>query len=84
METNEVMNEVIAEEAVEQIARMDQDQRDLFIYSLVSKWPELASQLNMAVELYASVTALEANENEGASGTGLTVTVIWPVERLLP
>jgi|TARA_R110002167_G_scaffold220450_2_gene425043 hypothetical protein len=61
MDTNEVMNEVIAEEAVEQIARMDQDQRDLFIYSLVSKWPELASQLNMAVELYARIKDKENN-----------------------
>ena len=59
--TTEVMNEVIANEAVEQIARMDQDQRDLFIYSLVSKWPELASQLNMAVELYARIKDKENN-----------------------
>jgi hypothetical protein len=60
--TTEVMNEVIAEEAVEQIARMDQDQRDLFIYNLVSKWPELASQLNMAVELYARIKDKENND----------------------
>lgn len=63
MDTIEVMNEVIANEAVEQIARMNVNQRDLFIYSLVSKWPELASQLNMAVELYARLKDEENHVN---------------------
>ena len=50
MNTNQVMNEVMADNVVENIAQMNQEQRDLFIATLVKKWPRLASQLSLTIE----------------------------------
>jgi hypothetical protein len=44
------MNEVMIDDTVETIARMDLKQRDLFIEVLADKWPELANKLSVSIE----------------------------------
>jgi len=41
----------MANELVEQIARMDLNQRDAFIKTLVSKWPHMAQSLSNMIGL---------------------------------
>ena len=50
IETSRIMNEVMIDDTVETIARMDLDQRDLFIEVLADKWPELANKLSVSIE----------------------------------
>ena len=50
MNTNQVMNEVMADNVVENIAQMNQDQRNLFVNTFVKKWPRLASQISLNIE----------------------------------
>jgi len=38
-------------DVTEQIARMDQKQRDDFVHNFVSKWPELANQIKEAIQI---------------------------------
>ena len=47
---NEVMNEVMVDNTVETIARMNQKQRDMFVEVLAEKWPELANKLSLGIE----------------------------------
>ena len=42
VDVNEVMSEVMVDNTVETIARMNLKQRDLFAKVLAEKWPELA------------------------------------------
>ena len=50
IETSRIMNEVMVDDTVETIARMDLKQRDLFIEVLSDKWPELANKLSVSIE----------------------------------
>ena len=50
IETSRIMNEVMVDDTVETIARMDLKQRDLFIEGLADKWPELANKLSVSIE----------------------------------
>ena len=50
MDTSEVMNKVMADNIVENIAQMNQEQRDLFVQVLTEKWPELANKLSINIE----------------------------------
>ena len=47
---NEVMSEVMVDNTVETIARMNQKQRDMFVEVLAEKWPELANKLSINIE----------------------------------
>tara|TARA_Y100000813_G_scaffold193221_1_gene172225 strand:- start:28 stop:219 length:192 start_codon:yes stop_codon:yes gene_type:complete len=47
---NEVMSEVMVDNTVETIARMNQKQRDMFVEVLAEKWPELANKLSLGIE----------------------------------
>ena len=38
-------------DVTEQIARMDQKQRDDFVHNFVSKWPELANEIKEAIQI---------------------------------
>jgi hypothetical protein len=38
-------------DVAEQIARMDQKQRNDFVHTFVSKWPELANQIKEAIQI---------------------------------
>ena len=50
IDTSEVMNKVMADNIVENIAQMSQEQRDLFVEVLTEKWPELANKLSINIE----------------------------------
>ena len=50
IDTNQIMSEVMVDNTVETIARMDLKQRDLFIEVLADKWPELANKLSVSIE----------------------------------
>jgi hypothetical protein len=50
IDTNQIMSEVMVDNTVETIARMDLKQRDLFIEVLSDKWPELANKLSVSIE----------------------------------
>lgn len=50
VDVNEVMSEVMVDNTVETIARMNLKQRDLFAKVLAEKWPELASKLSINIE----------------------------------
>ena len=58
MNTNQVMNEVMADNVVENIAQMNQEQRDLFVSTFVKKWPRLASQVSLNIEVLLQDTLL--------------------------
>ena len=45
------MDEVLADSLVEVIATMNQEQRDKFVDTLVSKWPILASQVSFNIDV---------------------------------
>tara|TARA_B100000965_G_C19591190_1_gene758034 strand:- start:1748 stop:2011 length:264 start_codon:yes stop_codon:yes gene_type:complete len=38
-------------DVTEQIARMDQKQRDDFVHNFVSKWPELANEIKESIQI---------------------------------
>ena len=48
---NEVMNEVMADNVVENIAQMNLEQRNLFVNTLVTKWPDIASSVSNMITL---------------------------------
>ena len=50
VDVNEVMSEVMVDNTVETIARMNQKQRDMFVEVLAEKWPELANKLSINIE----------------------------------
>lgn len=50
MDTNQVMTEVMVDNTVDTIARMNQEQRDLFVEVLAEKWPDLANKLSLGIE----------------------------------
>ena len=50
IDTGQVMNEVMADNVVENIAQMNQEQRNLFVDTFVKKWPRLASQVSLNIE----------------------------------
>ena len=50
VDVNEVMSEVMVDNTVETIARMNQKQRDMFVEVLAEKWPELANKLSLGIE----------------------------------
>ena len=50
VDVNEVMSEVMVDNTVETIARMNLKQRDLFSKVLAEKWPELANKLSINIE----------------------------------
>ena len=50
IDTNQIMSEVMIDNTVETIARMNLKQRDLFIEVLSDKWPELANKLSVSIE----------------------------------
>jgi len=48
---NDPMNQVLADNLVEVIATMTQEQRDEFVNTFVSKWPKLASQVSFNIDV---------------------------------
>ena len=58
IDTGQVMNEVMADNVVENIAQMNQEQRDLFVSTFVKKWPRLASQVSLNIEVLLQDTLL--------------------------
>ena len=50
-DTNQIMNQVMADNVIENIAQMNQEQRDLFVSTFVKKWPRLASQVSLNIEV---------------------------------
>ena len=50
IDTNQVMTEVMVDNTVDTIARMNQEQRDLFVEVLAEKWPDLANKLSLGIE----------------------------------
>ena len=48
---NEVMNEVMADNVVENNAQMNLEQRKLFVNTFVKKWPDLASSVSNMITL---------------------------------
>ena len=51
VDVNEVMNEVMADNVVENIAQMNLEQRNLFVNTFVKKWPDLASSVSNMITL---------------------------------
>ena len=51
VDVNEVMNEVMADNVVENIAQMNLEQRNLFVNTFVEKWPDLARSLTNMITL---------------------------------
>ena len=48
---NDPMNEVLADNLVEVIATMNEEQREKFVNTFVSKWPKLASQVSFNIDV---------------------------------
>ena len=48
---NDPMNQVLADNLVEVIATMTQEQRNEFVNTFVSKWPKLASQVSFNIDV---------------------------------
>jgi len=46
----DIMNKVLADNLVESFATMNQEQRDKFVDTFVSKWPLLAGQMSFSIE----------------------------------
>ena len=44
------MEEVLAENLVEVIATMNEEQRDLFVKTFIKKWPLLASKISFNID----------------------------------
>tara|TARA_Y100001937_G_scaffold106046_1_gene147382 strand:+ start:406 stop:603 length:198 start_codon:yes stop_codon:yes gene_type:complete len=51
IDTNEVMNKVMADNVVENIAQMNLEQRNIFVNTFVEKWPDLATSLSNMITL---------------------------------
>ena len=51
VDVNEVMNEVMADNVVENIAQMNLEQRNLFVNTFVKKWPDLATSVSNMITL---------------------------------
>tara|TARA_Y100000768_G_C23557312_1_gene486504 strand:+ start:295 stop:489 length:195 start_codon:yes stop_codon:yes gene_type:complete len=49
-EFKDPMEEVLADNLVEVIATMNEEQRDKFVNTFVSKWPKLASELSFNID----------------------------------
>ena len=47
---NDPMNEVLADNLVEVIATMTEEQRDLFVKTFIRKWPMLASKISFNID----------------------------------
>ena len=45
------MNDVLADNLVEVIATMNEEQREKFVSTFVSKWPKLASQVSFNIDI---------------------------------
>ena len=48
---NDPMSDVLADNLVEVIATMNEEQREKFVNSFVSKWPKLASQVSFNIDV---------------------------------
>ena len=59
---NEVMNEVMADNVVENIAQMNLEQRNLFVNTFVKKWPDLARSLTNMITLEQMVKDIKEKE----------------------
>ena len=59
---NEVMNEVMADNVVENIAQMNLEQRNLFVNTFVEKWPDLARSLTNMITLEQMVKDIKDKE----------------------
>ena len=55
------MDEVLADSLVEVIATMNQEQRDKFVDTLVSKWPILASQVSFNIDVNLKEEVMSVN-----------------------
>ena len=55
------MDEVLAENLVEVIATMNQEQRDKFVDTLVSTWPILASQVSFNIDVNLKEEVMSVN-----------------------
>ena len=51
IDTSEVMNKVMADNVVENIAQMNLEQRNIFVNTFVEKWPDLATSLSNMITL---------------------------------
>ena len=51
IDTNQVMNKVMADNVVENIAQMNLEQRNIFVNTFVEKWPDLATSLSNMITL---------------------------------
>ena len=49
-EFKDPMEEVLADNLVEVIATMNEEQRDKFVNTFVSKWPKLASEISFNID----------------------------------
>ena len=58
---NDPMNEVLADNLVEVIATMNQEQRDKFVDTFVSKWPILASQVSFNIDVNLKEEVMSVN-----------------------
>ena len=47
---NDPMNDVLADNLVEVIATMNEEQREKFVSTFVSKWPLLASKISFNID----------------------------------
>ena len=47
---NDPMNQVLADNLVEVIATMTEEQRDLFVKTFIRKWPMLASKISFNID----------------------------------
>lgn len=56
-------------DVVEQIARMDQSEREMFVHDFVTKWPHLAHDIKEAIqiEIFEQREAKEIEELENIS-----------------
>ena len=50
-EYKDPMNEVLADNLVEVIATMTEEQRDLFVKTFIRKWPMLASKISFNIDV---------------------------------
>ena len=64
VDVNEVMSEVMVDNTVETIARMNLKQRDLFAKVLAEKWPELANKLSINIETCLLYTSPSPRDTE--------------------
>ena len=58
---NDPMNQVLADNLVEVIATMNEEQREKFVNTFVSKWPKLASQLSFNIDVNLKEEVMSVN-----------------------